>query len=187
MKATGIVRRIDELGRIVVPKEIRRILRITEGDPLEIFTDRDGQIVLKKYSSINELSDFAKACADSLHQHTGNITCIVDKDHVVAITGGSKKDFYDKRISVELERAIIKRMDPMSANRKDEAFIPVLEDEEAVEGLYSYQAIAPVICQGDAYGAVIFLSSDKKMSAVDMVMAKTAAELLGKHASFGLL
>ena len=86
MKATGIVRRIDDLGRVVVPKEIRRTLRIREGDPLEIFTDRQGEIILKKYSPIGELGQFAGQYAESLSQTTGNLVCITDRDHVVAVT-----------------------------------------------------------------------------------------------------
>ena len=80
MKATGIVRRIDDLGRVVIPKEIRRTLRIREGDPLEIFTDREGEIILKKYSPIGELGSFAKQYADVLAQGTGQIVCITDRD-----------------------------------------------------------------------------------------------------------
>ena len=99
MKATGIVRRIDDLGRVVIPKEIRRTLRIREGDPLEIFTDREGQIILKKYSPIGELGSFAKEYAESLAQTAGHITCIVDKDHIIAVSGGGKKEFLEKNIS----------------------------------------------------------------------------------------
>ena len=87
MKATGIVRRIADLGRVVIPKEIRRTLRIREGDPLEIFTDREGEIILKKYSPIGELGAFAKEDAESLSQASGHITGIVDKDHIIAISG----------------------------------------------------------------------------------------------------
>ena len=106
MKATGIVRRIDDLGRVVIPKEIRRTLRIREGDPLEIFTDHDGRVVLKKYSPVGELSAFAKEYADALAQATGHIACISDKDQIIAISGGSKKEFLDKNISSNLEKAI---------------------------------------------------------------------------------
>ena len=84
MKATGIVRRIDDLGRVVVPKEIRRTLRIREGDPLEIFTDREGEIILKKYSPIGELSAFAKQYAESLSQVLECLVGICDMDQVVA-------------------------------------------------------------------------------------------------------
>ena len=106
MKATGIVRRIDDLGRVVIPKEIRRTLRIREGDPLEIFTDREGEIILKKYSPIGELGTFAKEYAESLAQTAGHITCIVDKDQIIAVSGGGKKEFFEKHISSEMENCI---------------------------------------------------------------------------------
>ena len=102
MKATGIVRRIDDLGRVVVPKEIRRTLRIREGDPLEIFTDREGEIILKKYSPIGELSAFAGQYAESLAQTAGCLACICDMDQVVAASGAGKKDLADKYISSQL-------------------------------------------------------------------------------------
>ena len=95
MKATGIVRRIDDLGRVVIPKEIRRTLRIREGDPLEIFTDRDGGIILKKYSPIEELSEFSKEYVEALHQTIGNMVMICDKDTVISISGGGIKDYLD--------------------------------------------------------------------------------------------
>lgn len=91
MKATGIVRRIDDLGRVVVPKEIRRTLRIREGDPLEIFTDREGEIILKKYSPIGELGTFAQQYADSLAQTTGYVVCVTDRDTVIACAGNGKR------------------------------------------------------------------------------------------------
>ena len=93
MKATGVVRRIDDLGRVVIPKEIRKTLRIKEGDPLEIFTDREGQIILKKYSPIGELTEFATEYAETLSKTTGHIACITDKDNVIAVSGISKKEF----------------------------------------------------------------------------------------------
>ena len=109
MKATGIVRRIDDLGRIVVPKEIRRTLRIREGDPLEIFTDREGEIILKKYSPIGELSQFAGEYAESLSQTTGYLVMITDCDHVVAVSGAGRRDFESKPISKQLEDVISNR------------------------------------------------------------------------------
>ena len=95
MKATGIVRRIDDLGRVVIPKEIRRTLRIREGDPLEIFTDREGEIILKKYSPIGELGTLAKIYAESLSQTLGCTVCITDTDQVVAASGSGKKELQD--------------------------------------------------------------------------------------------
>src|SRR5690554_1496156 len=106
MKATGIVRRIDDLGRVVIPKEIRRTMRIREGDPLEIFTDREGEVILKKYSPIGELSDFAQEYAESIQEATGHITCISDKDNIIAVIGTSKKDYMGKKLSKELEEVL---------------------------------------------------------------------------------
>ena len=109
MKATGIVRRIDDLGRVVIPKEIRRTLRIREGDPLEIFTDRDGGVILKKYSPIGELTDFSKEYAEALQQSTGHIILISDNDAFISVSGTSKKEFLERKISDELEDIMDKR------------------------------------------------------------------------------
>ncbi|MCL2372956.1 MAG: stage V sporulation protein T [Defluviitaleaceae bacterium] len=178
MKATGIVRRIDDLGRVVIPKEIRRTLRIREGDPLEIFTDREGEIILKKYSPIGELGAFAKEFAETLSQTSGHITCIVDKDQIIAVSGGARKEFLDKNISSELEKAINGR-NSLSANRNDAAFVPVLEDDDPKT--YSNQFIAPIICEGDVLGAVVLLSPDKKMGEVEGKLAANAASFLGRQ------
>ena len=176
MKATGIVRRIDDLGRVVIPKEIRRTLRIREGDPLEIFTDREGEIILKKYSPIGELGAFAREYAESLAQTAGHLTCIVDKDQIIAVSGGSKKEFFEKHISGELEQCINQRT-TVIADRKENTFVPMLEDSET-EG-YNYQLITPIISEGDAMGAVIFLSQDKKMGELEGKLAQSAAGFLG--------
>ena len=106
MKATGIVRRIDELGRVVIPKEIRRTLRIREGDPLEIYTDKDGEVILKKYSPIGEISNFAKDYTESLFRSLGHIACITDKDMIVSASGVSRKELWEKPISRDLEQAV---------------------------------------------------------------------------------
>lgn len=178
MKATGIVRRIDDLGRVVIPKEIRRTLRIREGDPLEIFTDREGEIILKKYSPIGELGTFAKEYADSLSKSSGHITCIVDKDHIIAISGGLKKEFLDKHISVELEKAMNLR-NTLHASRGESGFVSILEDED--DSLYKNQLISPIISEGDVIGAVVLLSNDKKMGEIESKLAQTAAGFLGKQ------
>ena len=146
MKATGIVRRIDDLGRVVIPKEIRRTLRIREGDPLEIFTDREGEVILKKYSPIGELGAFAREYAESLAQTAGHITCIVDKDQIIAVSGGGKKEFFEKHISPEMENCINKRT-ALIAERNDSNFVPVLADEEGDS--YNHQLIMPIIAEGD--------------------------------------
>ena len=151
MKATGIVRRIDDLGRVVVPKEIRRTLRLREGTPLEIFTDREGEIILKKYSPMMELNAFAGQYADAMAQSTGLMVCITDRDQVVAAAGGAKKDFFQKPISRALEHVIQERM-TVQAGKDERAFTPVTDDDS--EGITA-QVITPIICEGDAIGSVI--------------------------------
>ena len=106
MKATGIVRRIDDLGRVVIPKEIRRTMRIREGDPLEIYTDREGEVIFKKYSPIGELNSFAAQYADTLHKTCDLCVVITDRDAVIAVSGVPKKEFADKSLSAELDSII---------------------------------------------------------------------------------
>jgi len=182
VKATGIVRRIDDLGRVVIPKEIRRTLRIREGDPLEIFTDREGEVILKKYSPIGELGDFAKEYVESLHQSLGHIACVADKDSIVAVAGGAKKEFIDKSVSSDLERAMEMKK-PIVANRGEESKIYNIVANEEDHAKYSSQVIAPIIADGDAIGAVILLSKEPNVSMGEMEMkiAETAAGFLGKQ------
>lgn len=179
LKATGIVRRIDDLGRVVIPKEIRRTLRIREGDPLEIFTDKDGEIVLKKYSPIGELSAFAKQYAESLAQTTGHIICISDKDQIIAVSGGGKKDLYQKHISKELENTISERENIIAT--KDEKSFVNITDQDNDE--YTSEVITPIISEGDAIGAVVFLNKDPKikMGDTEQKLAFSAAGFLGKQ------
>lgn len=178
LRATGIVRRIDDLGRIVIPKEIRKTLRIREGSPLEIFTDREGEIILKKYSPIGELGAFAREYAESLAQNAGHITCIVDKDHIIAVSGGSKKEFMEKHISQELENVINKRSTHI-AQRNERNFVPITNDENDTS--YNHEIISPIISEGDVLGAVVMLSADSKMGEVEGKLAQTAAGFLGKQ------
>jgi len=178
LKATGIVRRIDDLGRVVIPKEIRRTLRIREGDPLEIFTDREGEIILKKYSPIGELGTFAREYADSLSQSAGHITCIVDKDQIIAVSGGAKRELLDKNISAAMEKTINNRSTVISS-RNESSFVPLLEDD--AESVYNHELITPIVAEGDVLGAIVFLSADKKMGDVESKLAQTAAGFLGKQ------
>ena len=179
MTLAGIVRRIDDLGRVVVPKEIRRTLRIREGDPLEIFTDREGEIILKKYSPIGELGIFAKQYAVSLAQTTGYQVCITDRDQVVAAAGGVKKDFMGKPISRQLDRVIADR-NQILAEKEDKNFIAITENDNDE---FQAQAICPIICEGDAIGAVTILSKDNKvkMGEVEQKLALSAAGFLGRQ------
>lgn len=179
LKATGIVRRIDDLGRVVIPKEIRRTLRIREGDPLEIFTDKDGEIILKKYSPIGELGAFAKQYAESLAQTTGHIICISDKDQVIAVSGGGKKELFQKHISKELEHVISER-ETVMATKDDKKFVNITDDDFDE---YTSEVITPIISEGDAIGAVILLNKDPKvkMGETEQKLAFSAAGFLGKQ------
>ena len=131
MKATGIVRRIDDLGRVVIPKEIRRTLRIREGDPLEIYTDREGEVILKKYSPIGELGDFAEAYAESLHNTSGHIIAVADRDSIIAVSGGSRKDLLEKQLSPDIEK-IIENRDTFVANTADSARSVITDEKRQV-------------------------------------------------------
>ena len=179
MKATGIVRRIDDLGRVVIPKEIRRTLRLREGTPLEIFTDREGEIILKKYSPMMELTAFSGQYAEAMAQSSGLMVCITDRDQVVAVAGGPKKELLSKTISRELERVIMER-ETVQAAVGDKRFLHLVPDE--VEGLYA-EVIVPIICEGDAIGSVALFSMDQraKMGDTELKLAQTAAGFLGRQ------
>ena len=179
MKATGIVRRIDDLGRVVIPKEIRRTLRIKEGTPLEIFTDREGEIILKKYSPIGELSIFAKEYAEALAQTTGMLACITDHDQVVAVSGQSAKEYMGKEISQELEQMISNR-ETICADASSSKKISMIENQQAE---LTAQVICPIICAGDASGAVALLGRGEKnrMGEAEQKLVQTAAGFLGRQ------
>ena len=180
MKATGIVRRIDDLGRIVIPKEIRRTLRIREADPLEIFTDREGEIILKKYSPIGEMSTFARQYAESLAQVSGHVTLIADRDQFIAAAGGCKA-LLGKSISSQLEEAI-ERRENILASKGDKNFIPVSGEGDG-ETEYVNEAISPIICEGDVIGAAVLLNNDAKakMGEVEQKLVLSAAGFLGRQ------
>ncbi len=179
MKATGIVRRIDDLGRVVIPKEIRRTLRIREGDPLEIFTDRDGGVILKKYSPIEELGEFSKEYTEALHQTIGNIIMISDKDSIISVSGGMKKDYLDKKISNEIDKIMEVRKSTL-LDKVTQEVIPICEGEMADE--YTAQVVAPIIAEGDIVGTVIIASKENvKFGDLELKLAETAATFLGKQ------
>ncbi len=179
MKATGITRKIDELGRIVIPKEIRRTLRIREGTPLEIFTEKNGEIILRKYSPMGELVAFAQQYADSLAQTTGMMVCISDLETVIAAAGGAKRDYLGKTISEKLEQLIEDRTQSQ-ASPEEKKYVPIVK--ELVGENYA-QTISPIICQGDVIGAVILLAKDEKtkMSEIEKKLAYCAAGFLGRQ------
>lgn len=178
MRATGIVRRIDDLGRVVIPKEIRRTLRIRESEPLEIFTGKEGEIVLKKYSPISEMTGFAKQYVESLSQVSGRIAMVADRDQFIAVSGGLK-GILGKEISKELESKMEKR-DTFMAAKGDRSFISITEEmpEEVI-----YEAVCPILSEGDMIGAVLLLETDnkRKMNEGDLKLIQAAAGFLGKQ------
>lgn len=179
MKATGIVRRIDDLGRIVIPKEIRRTLRIREGDPLEIYTEANGEVIFKKYSPIGEMSPFASRYAEVLYKATNMPTLISDRDHIVAVSGVSKKEFLERRVTQPLEDLMKNRSSFSSFSSKNTSFRPV-------EGLgKSASLIFPIIASGDVTGSIIMLSNEeiKEENTIESntKLAQTAATFLGKQ------
>ena len=181
MKATGVVRRIDDLGRVVIPKEIRKTLRVREGDPLEIFTDREGQIILKKYSPIGELSEFATEYAETLSKTTGHIACITDKDTIIAVSGGSKKEFLEQNISNELEQ-LMEEKEVYTSKENSDVAMPITKNDTN-ERKYNSQVVYPIISNGDTIGTVILLSKDTniKMNEVEKKVAQSAATFLGSQ------
>ena len=184
MKATGIVRRIDDLGRVVIPKEIRRTLRIREGDPLEVFVDRDGEVILKKYSPIRELGEFAKEYADSLYEATGHITCISDRDTIIAVSGASKKEYLNKALGSAIEQAMEERKTIHSGiDGEQTECIGCLKNEDGDSCKYTSEVIAPIILQGDPIGTVMLLSKEPKikMGELEIKLVETAATFLAKQ------
>lgn len=176
MKATGIVRRIDDLGRIVIPKEIRRSFRIREGDPLEIFTDAEGEVIFKKYSPIGELSNFASQYAEVLHKSGGLPIAIMDNDHVIAASGISKREILERRITKNIEELMENRAIHIRTND-----VPAIN---AIEG-FSRKAnvVYPIIYGGDVSGAVALIEDETNAipSETDIKLVQVAAAFLGKQ------
>ncbi len=175
MKATGIVRRIDDLGSVVIPKEIRRTMRIREGDPLEIFTNSGGEVIFKKYSPIGELSAFAGQYAEALAGSTRFPVIICDRDHCIAAAGISKKETVERRLTPDLEDIIESRK---SINMGEG------ENRSALEGVNrNIRVAAPIIAAGDVCGAVVMLEGDSGDVAGDseIKLANVAASFLGRQ------
>ncbi len=178
MKATGIVRRIDDLGRVVIPKEIRRTLRIREGDPLEIYTDANGEVIFKKYSPIGEISRFASEYAEILARVSSLPTLISDRDHIIAVGGASKKEFMERRITSALEDLIEERKNFVTSKENKNYIYPI-------EGIDKPAVIAfPIISAGDISGSVIMLANEKShgfTSEAEIKMVQVAADFLAKQ------
>ena len=154
---------------------------INNGDPLEIFTDKEGEVILKKYSPIGELSEFATEYAETLNKTTGHIACITDKDTVIAISGASKKEWLEKEVSNELER-IMEDKEQYISKENNDLSVPITQNENK-DRIYNSQVIYPIISDGNTIGSVILLSKDSKikMSEVEQKVAQSAANFLGKQ------
>ena len=177
MKATGIVRRVDDLGRIVIPKEIRRTLRIREGDPLEIYTEKDGGVIFRKYSPMGDLQEFAAQMCESISSATGHIAAVTDRDTIIALHGAPKRDLMDKPNSPELERLMEMRTNYLFQSGDT----PI----RACDGAEKYHlgAAAPILSQGDLMGSVLLLlsESDNPLKEADQHLARTVAGFLGRQ------
>ena len=175
MKATGIVRRVDDLGRIVIPKEIRRTLKIREGDPLEIYTEKDGGVIFRKYSPMGEMQEFATQMCEAIHGSTGQIAAVSDRDTIIAKSGGAKRELLEKPNSQELDR--------LMENRKHyrytpgDVMIPATENSEK----YHLGVASPILCQGDLIGSVMLLLEENSpaLEEADQRLAQTVATFLG--------
>lgn len=177
MKATGIVRRIDDLGRVVIPKEIRRTMRIREGDPLEIYTDKEGGVIFKKYSLMGGLSDFAGQMCETLNKTTGEIVVITDRDTCISVAGTVRRELVDKRVSAELEQIMEGRQ--IYQFKAGDTPLTVCEDGDK----YLISCAAPILSEGDVLGSVLFVSNDSEMesSETNYKLAQTIAGFLGRH------
>ena len=175
MKATGIVRRIDDLGRVVIPKEIRRTMRIREGDPLEIYTSREGEVIFKKYSLLGGVEDFAAELCETMSRSTGSVCAVTDRDTVIAVAGGSKRELMGKRITPELEQIM--------ESRKIYQYTGEGQPLQVTEGIDSLltTVAAPILAEGDLLGLVLFISSDPAAVTGDTEykLAQTIAAFLG--------
>lgn len=188
MKATGIVRRIDDLGRVVIPKEIRRTMRIREGDPLEIYTDREGEVIFKKYSPIGELSSFAAQYADTLHKTCSMAVLICDRDAVIASSGVSRKEYAEKSLGEEFEalmeaRSLYVWHDGGENGKENEKIFPLRD-----AGSHFVSCAMPIISEGDVIGCVASLcdvETGRRHEAtpveVESKLIQTAAGFLGKQ------
>ena len=177
MKATGIVRRIDDLGRVVIPKEIRRTMRIREGDPLEIYTDKEGGVIFKKYSLMGGVSEFAGQLCETLWRTSGRICVITDRDSCIAVAGAPRRDLMDKQVSRELEDLMESRQ--IYQLRDSEKQIALCTGDEK----YQVLTAAPILSEGDVLGSVLLAGTqdDPAPGEVEYKLVQTVAGFLGRH------
>lgn len=177
MKATGIVRRIDDLGRVVIPKEIRRTLRIREGDPLEIYTDKDGEVIFKKYSMMGGLSDFASQICETLYKTANHPAIITDRDSIIALSGLLRREWLEKPVSAALEGVMEERR--MYRYQEGSVPCPVTDSRS---GLFISLA-APILAEGDVMGCILFANPDgaQSLGETEHALLQTISGFLGRH------
>ena len=178
MKQAGIVRRIDDLGRVDIPKEIRRRLKIREGDPLEVYTENEGEVILRKYSPMGEMKYFVKKYIEALAQSMGKVVCITDRDEIIAVSGANSKGLLGVRISRKLEEILDKRRLVIAAE-EDDKFINIIESDYD----YNEYIICPIISEGDVVGSIIILNKEnkEKLGETEIKMVNCAVLFLGKQ------
>ena len=176
MKATGIVRRIDDLGRVVIPKEIRRTMRIREGSPLEIYTDRDGEVIFRKYSMMDGINDLASHLCDAIYAVAGRCAMVSDRDTILAAAGAPRREFCDQAVSAQLEQIMRTRSVTCPAATER---IPIIGTNESL----FVSAAAPILAQSDIAGCVILAraADEPGDSAAMRTLAAVAASFLGKY------
>lgn len=179
MRDTGIVRRIDELGRVVIPKEIRKTLRIKEGDPLEIFTDKD-ELLFRKYSPLSTVAAYGEIMAESISELTEKTCIITDTDGVLYVTGGKYKDIVGKTLSGAMDKILKERKTVVTCLTDGDATVPIFKGDELGS---ENQIITPVICGGDCYGSVVLFDKETgaKFTPSDVKLVGLAATFLGKQ------
>lgn len=177
MKATGIVRRIDDLGRVVIPKEIRRTMRIREGDPLEIYTDKEGGVIFKKYSPLNGVGEFAIELCETLQKTTNLTVAITDRDSCIAVAGPARKNLIDKKISSELESIMEERHLYEYDNQADPSILCDSEPD------YFAQTVAPILSEGDILGSLVFADTKENLHKDEShkKLAQTISIFLGRY------
>ncbi len=171
MKTTGVIRRIDELGRIVIPKEIRKNLRIKDGENIEIFIEGEN-IILKKHSILGKIKEDSKKIVEAVNYFLKKNVIVTDRDSVVAVSGNIKKEYSDRQISSYLNECIENRKQVLEENIKPVSFIENMEEQ-------SSYCIVPVISDGDVDGLVI-ITSEEKVNESDLQICQIVAKILSK-------
>lgn len=179
MQDTGIIRRIDDLGRIVIPKEIRKTLRIKQGDPLEIYANKE-ELIFKKYSPIASIENFSKSIVEGIAQVTERVCFILDNDRVLCVSDNKYKEYLDKKISPDVEKVMRDRKTVLISNGDGGKIIPIYKNEE---GEFENQIIVPIVESGDCYGAIVVADKEKtqRLSSAEVKLVQLGAIFLGKQ------